>query len=678
MGGPTGLAAIVLVVALLVPGAPPTDEAASGVRTPPPPASVAFSGTADGPVVISRVYANAARDDEFIELASLELEVIDLGGWSLSDREATATFPPESWLLPGARLVATRNATSYAEDTLASADFTYDLGEAMPMEGGILRLADTGDEVLLLDPTGAVVDAFVYGDSAYSGDGWEGPPARAQSEGHVAVRASLGGIPIDRDSREDWDGMRSERLGQSAFEFGDLASSAAARAILSPEDGRDAILSLIASGIATIDVSVYTLTSEAIAAGLSAAAARGVRVRVLLDGSPVGGVEADGKRLAGALAHAGAEVRWLLGGADIVKRYRYLHAKYAIVDGQRVLVSSENFGDAGFPVPGGSGNRGWSIVLEDETLATEIGRVFESDFDPRRRDSVAVEPIEDVLGPPPPAPPWAPGATAGRRLRLVIAPDTVLEPGGVLGLLASAMDSIWIEAFYLEETWGDVPNPFLEAAFDAARRGVRVRILLDGSWWNTDPGTAGNDDVAAALNARAAAEALDLEVRLVEPMGRIERVHNKGLVVDSAFVFVSSMNWANASATENREVGLILEDPALAATFERALLADWVGLGGVADLRIEDPAAVAAIYIIVAAAAVASLYTMRRTSKGLKPPAPMESRGRAGTHLRRGRGEVRILPTELVAQPRARARGRSGDRRGREEARSGLGGSEGD
>src|SRR5207244_5902996 len=124
----------------------------------------------------------------------------------------------------------------------------------------------------------------------------------------------------------------------------------------------------------------------------------------------------------------------------------------------------------------------------------------------------------------------------------------------------------------LHGVWGDIPSPFLEAALAAARRGVSVRILLDGSWASVEADSGTNDDVLERINRRATDERLPLEVRLLEPRGSIERLHNKGAVVDGRAVLVSSMNWALGSATENREDGLIVHDPDLGIT-----LKTWFG-----------------------------------------------------------------------------------------------------
>src|SRR5205807_655967 len=87
----------------------------------------------------------------------------------------------------------------------------------------------------------------------------------------------------------------------------------------------------------------------------------GMRNRVFLDGGPVGGIDPDELNVTRDLAAAGVEVRWLKGGSDVVKRYRFLHAKYAIVDARAAWIGSENFGEAGFP-SGVRGNRGWSVL----------------------------------------------------------------------------------------------------------------------------------------------------------------------------------------------------------------------------------------------------------------------------------------------------------------------------
>jgi phosphatidylserine/phosphatidylglycerophosphate/cardiolipin synthase-like enzyme len=615
-----------------------------------------------------------------VEIANVGTAPTNLFGWALTDSEATATFPPDSLLRAGGRVVVTRNATTYSEDTLAPADFALEAGDARPMGGSVLRLADAGDEVLLLDPSSRIVDAYVWGTSAYAGPGWTGRPAARIGRGEIAVRQSNRAGLSDTDSAVDWEGLRAYRLGQSSFDLERFDLRGPIGPVLSPDDGDEPLLQFLSSASADIVVGVYTLTGERIASVLAADAGRGVRVRLLLDGGPVGGIEDDEHRLVGGLLAAGVEVRWLTGASDVVKRYRYLHAKYAVVDGRAAWVGSENFGESGFPATR-EGNRGWSVFLDDPALATRLREVFDADFDDRRRDSVAaVEPASDPL-PIPPAfrLPARPTSSAARPGRLIIGPDATLDPDGPLGVFASARERLSIQAFYLDEAWGNASNPFLEAAFDAARRGVRVRILLDGSWSSVaDVGE--NDDVLGRVNGRAQAEGVPLEVRLLEPHGAIQRLHNKGAVADGRVVIVSSMNWAFGSATENREIGVILEDPEIARRFESAFDADWDGraTSGPEAWRVDDPIVLVGLYGFVVAASAVSLRKLRVGGKGINGAARVRIRAFLRAHLRGGRGEVRLLPPELVAEPRPRARGRPGARGGGEAPRRRLRGPEGD
>src|SRR5437899_3921130 len=440
--------------------------------------------------------------------------------------------------------------------------------------------------------------------------------------GEIAVRAPDGnGGWIDRDTADDWEDLQHHRLGQSSFDPGPIELRGATTAVLSPDAGDLPLLRLLGSARATIEVGVYTFQSERIASVLGAAAERGVHVRVLLDGSPVGGVDDDEHRVVGGLLAAGVEVRWLAGGPEVVKRYRYLHAKYAIVDGRVAWVGSENFGNAGFP-PDREGNRGWSVIVDDPDLSDLLRNVFEADFDPRRPDSIpAHEAVNKPLPSPPPLVPWsAPPASAPRVARIVLAPDTSLDPEGILDFFASAKGRLSIDAFYLDEMWRDTPNPFLEAAFAAARRGVSVRILLDGSWASVEADSGTNDDVLDRINRLARSERRPRGGRLRSPRGPLERLHNKGAVVDGRAVLVSSMNWALGSATENREVGLIVEDPDLAATCEAAFGAAWDGwpTSGSDAGRLGEPRAPVALYAFVAVASAVSLRKLRARAKDIK------------------------------------------------------------
>src|SRR3989441_3144633 len=113
------------------------------------PASAPFFQASLSGALIVRVYASTARDDEFVEIGNPRPQSLDLSGWALTDGEGTARFPIDSILPAGGRLLVTRDATRCAADALAAPGFTLGAGGARQMGGGVLRLADAGDGVVL-------------------------------------------------------------------------------------------------------------------------------------------------------------------------------------------------------------------------------------------------------------------------------------------------------------------------------------------------------------------------------------------------------------------------------------------------------------------------------------------------------------------------------------------------
>ena len=94
-----------------------------------------------------------------------------------------------------------------------------------------------------------------------------------------------------------------------------------------------------------------------------------------------------------------------------------------------------------------------------------------------------------------------------------------------------------------------------------------------------------NDDVYAYVNRLARQEELDLEVRLLdttsddwlddrESLG-VEKIHNKGLIIDSRVTLFSSINGVENSFKGNREVAVLVTSPTVAHFYERLFWYDW-------------------------------------------------------------------------------------------------------
>ena len=580
-------AAVALVVALLLPGSL-AQTGPSGLAAPSP---LGFFGDREkpaastAPALVVEVYYNTLRADEYVVITNVGDTAIEVAGWTITDGEGTLTFPAGSRVAPNARTVVAQNSTMYDEDTFQRADFQYAGGDAPAMgRSGTFQLRNSGDEVVLRDPTGAIADVLAYGDSPYDGVGWMGAPAAAVGRGYVA-RRDFAMHWQDTNGSADWDLVRVRSLGQSEFPPAAFAFSGTATAFATPDDAFDGLYGLLRNATATVDLCLYTFDGLLESALRFAAGGPGVRVRILLEGAPVGGIDREEWIALQSLGQY-AEVHFMVDNTtlDVQERYRFLHAKYAIVDNRTVIVSTENWGKSAFPSWDSTGSRGWLVAVNHAPLAAYFARVFEADFDARRRDVVTLQEMSITAVEPRPATPrprpatFPPRSFSGSfRVVPVLGPDTSLSNDTILGLLRSARESVHVEMFYAHTAWGPFPNPYLDELLADARRGVRVRLLLDSSRFNVDENDPiDNDDTVRHLNALAAAERLNLQAKLVDLEAHgFTQLHTKGLVVDGRTVLVSSVNWNRNSPTANREAGLLIENEGLTAYFETVFAWDW-------------------------------------------------------------------------------------------------------
>ncbi|OYR44733.1 phospholipase D-like domain-containing protein [Halorubrum sp. Hd13] len=311
----------------------------------------------------------------------------------------------------------------------------------------------------------------------------------------------------------------------------------------------------------------YTLGSERVADLLVAAADRGVEVRVLVEGSPVGGFSARSARLLDRVAAAGVEVRVLDGDPE---RFRFHHAKYAVAD-DRAVVLTENWKPSG---TGGRTNRGWGVVTgtprsatAGATAADDLAALFRADAaasDARSWEAFRAG-TEFSEGD---------AATGGYPTRFEAPASTAADvelltaPGNGADRLVERIDAADDRVLALVPRTGGPENRLVRALRRAAERGVDVHLLLSNAWYDREAN-------------RALVEALagePIEVAVAEPRGRYGKVHAKGVVVDDTAI-VGSLNWNAGAATENREVLLAVEDEAVADFYARAYAADWRGGG---------------------------------------------------------------------------------------------------
>jgi phosphatidylserine/phosphatidylglycerophosphate/cardiolipin synthase-like enzyme len=473
-----------------------------------------------------------------------------LDGITVSDGRGGFRFPPGT-SIRGSLTIA-RSGPAFAQSHGRLPDFEWlDYSPVVPnvINGDPLRLANSGDELLL----------------------YEGSDLIQRISWPQDVKPREGQIHVFRNGT--WD-RRTFMIGQSRFEAA-VFHNVTVTTFVSPDCSSEMFTYVVDHASDEILLNVYEFSSPAMAESLISARKRGVDVQVLVEGGPVGGISPEEKSAIWRMNAGGISVRQMASDKDVRPPYRYDHAKYLVIDQRALLLTSENFKYSGFPPAGFNSNRGWGVYLEDPALARYFSTVYEAD------SSVpSVIPISGSPGNPEPVPSgkhaaeFTPAQFSGATVSPVLAPDT---SGQIVDLIQSAQTSIEIEQAYITNETPLTLNPYLATAINASRRGVHVRVLLDSYWYNTEDEND-NDEMVALVNRIGTTEHIPLEAQCADlTTSNLEKIHNKGVIVDGKRVLVSSINWNSNSPNFNREAGVIIDHPGVARYFLTVFEDDWNG-----------------------------------------------------------------------------------------------------
>ncbi len=346
---------------------------------------------------------------------------------------------------------------------------------------------------------------------------------------------------------------------------------------VSPDSSLITLEKFLSSANSSLYINVYSFTSPEIARIVKKELDEGTTVYILVEGSPAGGIKPEEKKVLSWLSEEGAYVCLFSS-----KKLRFNHAKYAIADNTTVLVTTENFGRSGFPAKG-RGNRGWGVILNDEELARALAELFFRDLKSCTPYKYSIPSIitlpeynEPEIGE------FKPETYRGSfGVELGIAPENALNL--TLELIRQANESIDVEMFYAYKYFGrgkegsveKTPNLFLKELIDAGRRGVRLRVLLDSTWYNVEKSNPrSNLYTVEYLNEIAEKENLPIKAKLGCFTDRIRKYHVKGMIVDGKAVLLGSVNWNLHSPTKNREIVVVVYgEPA--EYFSRIFEHDW-------------------------------------------------------------------------------------------------------
>ncbi len=316
------------------------------------------------------------------------------------------------------------------------------------------------------------------------------------------------------------------------------------------------------SATETVDISIYMLTSGYVCSILADLENKGVEVRLILENKPLG-YDQDGDLLK-TIVDAGAEVKFIGGGS--YDRYSYIHNKYAVIDGDEVIITSENWTSGNISTD--NGNRGWGAVVYSSEFATEMSSFFTNDwnfsedfisFDEKFPDASAksiptVSKVDAYID----SVDYDAKVYKNVGTSIYMSPDNTFK--ALMKLIDGAEKRVYTEQMDIGVSFKTFATTSpLSAMISAADRGVDARFLLTKSD-NTDF----IDKVNSETNIKAGG---------MTPNG-YKTMHNKGVIVDDT-VWVSSVNWTENAFMNNRECGLVLRSAEVTDFYLSAYMKDW-------------------------------------------------------------------------------------------------------
>lgn len=374
----------------------------------------------------------------------------------------------------------------------------------------------------------------------------------------------------------------------------------------SPENGYPVLTDFLAKTTSRLTIAMYDFTSGDILNAMKAAISPGSGrpLQMVLDHPPRNPTanQPDDVTAADLMkADKNATVYWALTRND-PKATKWIypsayHIKVIVRDGNSFWLSSGNLNvsnqpnlAANDPKRGSLSNadRDWHVVVMDPGLAQLYEAYIKHDFEvasadqgqgnPARRQQIqaAARKHKVEMGKSShtrvarePSKPSTLGmqkifTNVPVTIQPLLTPDpgklTTLYVDKVLALINSAERSVYMQTQYVHPSDQPVDKDFktlVEALSDAHRRGLDVRVI-----------TSQYENTSQWVEKMHEYE-LDQVLRIQE------RVHNKGLVVDSKVVMVSSENWSGDGTLRNRDAGLIIDNQDIAQYFEAIFLDDW-------------------------------------------------------------------------------------------------------
>jgi PLD-like domain len=372
---------------------------------------------------------------------------------------------------------------------------------------------------------------------------------------------------------------------------------------VSPDDGYPVLTQFLAQTKKHLSVSMYDFTSGDLLAAVKAAIKRTKPFEMVLDHPPLDDTANQTDAITAAQiikSDSAAKVVWALTRSDpLAAAWIYptaYHIKVVVRDSSAFWLSSGNFNvsnepnfAADDPKRGSlaTSDRDWHVVVNDTGLAKLYEAFIKNDFAiasahqapgntaVHAKISAALtklrkaQSVSTVIQNPPPA---AKGFDVPHRVftnvKMTVQPLLTPDPGRhtslyvdkVLALIQSAKVSVYMQTQYVHPSANPKDKDFqllVQALAAAFKNGLDVRLI-----------TSQYENTAQWLETLKPFD-LDKVLRIQN------RVHSKGIIVDSKVVLVSSENWSADGCLRNRDAGLIIYNPGIAQYFQAIFMADW-------------------------------------------------------------------------------------------------------
>ena len=470
----------------------------------------------------------------------------DLKGWHISDGEGRVTFTESMILKPGYTVTI---MSQTPEDWMQLESYIL-FGES-GVTNDKFSLNDKGDELYIIDKDGRMRYSFCYGEST------DPDPFPKIPKGHVALRNHAYGYPGET---EEW---ILHVPGRTLYHFQRTYEDCEVIPFSFPESNGDEILAQIQGADDTIRISIYTFDNKRIASALRHALERGVEVMMLIEGQPAGGIDSEQVRVLTTLWESGADIR-MIHSQESYKRYQYVHSKYAIIDDDTTIITSENWTDSAF-----SGNRGWGTCIIDEGCARYLSDIFDSDFtdkgdlvDFRERYATSLpyllEPYSliDVSF-----------RTYIADVSPIVCPDYSLK--SLREYILSAEERIYSQQLNVQYDWTTGDDNPLQWMRAMGSKGVDSRLLVDVTYDSPDDDDNGDGYGLYTIYR----DDPNIQIRYLQSSFS-GLMHNKGIIVDDT-VWIGSMNWTDNSITSNREMSVIIHSKEITDIYAELFLNDW-------------------------------------------------------------------------------------------------------